>query len=122
VRITLITQIFISIRTGGSFKDPFPEQIIQARNNFIRDYKIVSYYEGTYRYMIEDPTSMEYDHKEYYRDQDGRVVQVYSQRESHGFDETFTKIAPMYNTGQFTAIKIIETTKSKNKRRRMGSD
>jgi hypothetical protein len=61
-----------------------------------------------------------YDHKEYYRDREGRVVQVYSQSEKKGFDESFTKIAPMYQLDQFTAIKILETTKSKNKRRRLG--
>ena len=104
----------------GNFRQTFPDEIIHARNNFIRDYGIVSYWDGS-RYQIEDPEGMKYDHKEYYRDREGRVVQVYSQREKEGgFDESFTKISPMYHLDQFTAVKIFETTKSKNKRRRLG--
>jgi len=103
----------------GNFRQKFPDEIIDARNNFIRDYGIVSYWDGS-RYQIDDPDGINYDHKEYNRDREGRVVQVYSQSEKKGFDESFTKIAPMYQLDQFTAIKILETTKSKNKRRRLG--
>jgi hypothetical protein len=102
----------------GNNRVELEEEIIQARNDFIQDYEIVSYYDGTSRYLIEDPTGFDYDHKEYYRDKQGRVVQVYSQQENSGFDPTFTKIAPMYNSMQFTAIKIVETIKSRNKRKR----
>ena len=85
--------------------------IIQARNDFILNYKIVKNKKCLQKYgrMRSD---LHLDHTEFYEDDEGRYIYVYSMHHSYPLVEGFTKINSMYAPDQTTAIKIFETTKS----------
>jgi hypothetical protein len=93
----------------GSFyhtKDTINKILIKNRNEFIHKYKIKSYSKPF-------KTLYDLDHKEYYTDNFGRQIIIFSQHPSRDYDNTFTLIKPLYNLDQITGIKIIETLKSK---------
>jgi hypothetical protein len=89
-------------------KDTINKILIKNRNEFIHKYKIKSY---------SKPCKICYtgylDHKEYYTDNFGRQIIIFSQHPSRDYDNTFTLIKPLYELDQITGIKIIETLKSK---------
>ena len=85
--------------------------IIQARNDFILNYKIVKNRKCLQKYgqMRGD---LHLDHTEFYEDDKGRFIYVYSMHHSYPLSEGFTIINSMYAPDQITAIKIFETAKS----------
>ena len=85
--------------------------IIQARNDFIPNYNIVKHKKCLQKYS-KMRQELNLDHTEYYEDDKGRYIYVYSMHHSYPLAEGFTKIDSMYATDQTTAIKIFETTKS----------
>lgn len=88
--------------------------IIHARNWFILKYKIVKNKKCLQKYD-EMRRELRLDHTEYYEDALGRFIYVYSMHHSYPLAKDFTRIYSMYAPDQTTAIKIFETTKSKNK-------
>jgi hypothetical protein len=88
--------------------------IIHARNWFILKYKIVKNKKCLQKYG-EMRRELDLDHTEYYEDALGRFIYVYSMHHSYPLAKDFTPIYSMYAPDQTTAIKIFETTKSKNK-------
>jgi hypothetical protein len=88
--------------------------IIHARNWFILKYKVVKNKKCLQKYS-QLRRELDLDHTEYYEDALGRFIYVYSMHHSYPLARDFTRIYSMYAPDQTTAIKIFETTKSKNK-------
>ena len=86
--------------------------LIEARNNFIKNYNIKRY--GNRR----DVSIQGLDHQEVYTDCEGNIIHIYSQHPLHTFNfldsklqgvcPTFTLINPMYDTDQITCMRIIK--------------
>lgn len=88
--------------------------IIHARNWFILKYKIVKNKKCLQKYS-QLRRELDLDHTEYYEDEMGRFIYVYSMNYLCHHPDGFTPIYSMYAKDQKTAIKIFETTKSKKK-------
>ena len=86
--------------------------IEQARNLFIQQYRIVKYKECPNKYL-EMRRKFSLRHTEYYEDEAGRFIYLYSMHKSIPLVDVFMPIDSMYAEDQTTAIQIFETIKSK---------
>ena len=92
--------------------EKLPEStIVHARNKFIEDHHIVRHYKNNYSCMRIHGL----DHQEFWVDREGRVVHIYSECKYRGVYPGFKQIRPMYDLGQITCLRKIETTASKKK-------
>ena len=95
----------------GSFVGKPHDDIIKSRNKFVEERHIVSpkrLTSGQYRNNYLQGL----DHQEFYEDSLGRIIHVYSQ---HQVSPLFTPMSPIYNKGQVSGYRAVETRKSKNR-------
>ena len=101
----------------GSHQSPqerLTDEIIQNRNDFIKQFKIKKYKTPTiaqWHKYEQEFQHQEIDHKEYYEDIYGRLICVCSQ---HDPCSSYIHMKPIYHSNQWSGYKIIETKKSKN--------
>ena len=123
---TAYPRIYRSSYWGNFEGKPKHDSLLKNRNKFVECFDIVAYDNSISKYYKESRLKSSlrshyedqdywYDHQEFYLDRHGRIVHVYSQHRSNGFDPSFKLTWPMYDTCQFTAVKFVETLKSKNK-------
>lgn len=92
----------------------YPEaDIIQNRNDFIKQFKIVKYKRPTQRqWEIQESKHCRsrIDHREYYEDIHKRIIYVCSQYDPFPM---YNQMKPIYSAGQWSGYQIVETTQSK---------
>ena len=110
---TEFPEIYKKCYWGHCSREDGPGQsVVDARNAFIRRHRIKGWYSlSTAKYRKKDWV---YDHQEFYEDNLGRIIHIYSQDLVCGVDPTFERIAPMYwpSPSYFTAMKTMETRRS----------
>lgn len=90
-------------------KEHPPEKaIIDARNKFVVDHRIVSSKKNGYCFRISD-----LDHQEFWVDQEKRIVHIYSEPPYRGIHPGFKEISPLYHPGGRTCLRKMETPYSK---------
>jgi hypothetical protein len=96
--------------SSNGIKDP-TQDIIQNRNDFIKQFQIIKYKQVTYRQWERmHHHHRRRDHQEHYEDVYGRIIYVCSQYEPYPL---YKQMKPIYSPGQWSGYQIAETIKSK---------
>ena len=87
--------------------------IVAARNRFVEEYKIVAYPKMNLDSVRLDQLKL--DHQEFWEDDQGRIVHLFSHHPTLGVPPEFRVIYSLYSQSQVTGLRIVETLRSKRK-------